>query len=255
VTVDARPRAAPFTALAARLRAAALAALAATLAAAAPALAQDPSSGAAPVVGGGSPNAAPLLEPGAYRDTILSGETLFYAIRIEPGEQLRLRATVDADEAAWESASVMWLEAEARTALREPLELAYADGGEDDGSFARGPGGRLERLTEPAETLREAAGATRYLGPGVWYASFYARPIEGRRRRVEVPFSFELAKEGTPVPDEPAPGVPPPPRPTAAPDATGGNSGTGTGTILGVGAAGLLGGLLLGGLARRRARP
>src|SRR3712207_7738856 len=50
----------------------------------------QPEARGEPVVGGGTPNAAPLLEPGAYRDTILSGETLFYAIRVEPGEQLRL---------------------------------------------------------------------------------------------------------------------------------------------------------------------
>ena len=218
------------------------------------ALAAEPAWAQEPVVGGGSPNAAPLLEPGAYRDTILSGETLFYAIRVEPGEQLRMRATVEADESLWEGASVMWLEAEARNALREPLRLAYDDAGEDQASFAGGPGERLERLSEPAETLRESADATRYLGPGVWYASFYARPIEGRLRPVEVPFSFELAKEGTPLPDQPAVGVPParePRRPQ--PEADGGDDGGGgTGTLAAAGAGGLVAGVILGWLARRR---
>src|SRR3712207_6400534 len=92
----------------------------------------QPEARGEPVVGGGTPNAAPLLDPGAYRDTILSGETLFYAIRVDPGEQLRLRARVDADEETWEASSVYWLEAEARTALGEPLDVAYATGGDDD---------------------------------------------------------------------------------------------------------------------------
>jgi hypothetical protein len=238
-----------------RLRPAAIAALLLATSVPSALAAQDDPARGEPVVGGGTPNAAPLLEPGAYRDTILSGETLFYAIRLEPGEQLRLRATVEADEATWEASSVYWLEAEARTALREPLDIAYADAGDEERAFARGPGGRLERLTEPAETLRAAADASsRYPGPGTWYASFYARPVEGRRRRVEVPFSFELAKEGTPVPDAPASGVPP------ARDPAGGapagdaddDGGSGSGGVALAGVGGALAGLLLGGFARRR---
>jgi hypothetical protein len=231
---------------------AALAALVAVLAVAAPVAAQGGATRGEAVVGGGSPNAAPLLEPGTYRDTILSGETLFYAIRVEPGEQLRLRATIEADEAAWEASTVYWLEAEARSALREPLGIAYADAGEDERrAFASGPGGRIDRLTEPAETLRESAGATRYLGPGVWYASFYARPVEGRLDRVELPFSFELAKEGARVPDAPAPGVPPPPKPAAGEGEPDDGSGDGA-TVALAGVGGALAGLVLGGFARRR---
>ena len=51
----------------------------AVLAMAAPAGAQ------APVVGGGSFNAAPILEPGAYRDTILPHEYLYYGFSSSPG--------------------------------------------------------------------------------------------------------------------------------------------------------------------------
>ncbi|HEV2786659.1 MAG TPA: hypothetical protein VGV67_09750, partial [Solirubrobacteraceae bacterium] len=102
-----------------------------------------------------------------------------------------------------------------------------------------------------AETLRESADATRYLGPGVWYASFYARPVEGKLDRVELPFSFELAKEGTRVPDAPAPGVLPPPKPPAQADDA--DSGDGSGATVGLaGAGGVLAGLVLGALARRR---
>src|SRR4051812_50212357 len=50
-----------------------------------------------PVVGGGSFANAPLLEPGSYRDTILPGERLYYAIRLQAGQQLRVRAKLDVE--------------------------------------------------------------------------------------------------------------------------------------------------------------
>lgn len=58
-------------------------------------LACAPAAAAAarPVAGGGSFNDAPLLTPGAYTDTIRLDETLFYAVRLAPGQ--RLSATAD----------------------------------------------------------------------------------------------------------------------------------------------------------------
>ena len=46
-----------------------------------------------PVVGGGSFNAAPILEPGSYRDTILPDEYLYYGFRLEAGQRLRVTVT------------------------------------------------------------------------------------------------------------------------------------------------------------------
>ena len=48
-----------------------------------------------PVVGGGSFNAAPILEPGPYRDTLLPTEYLYYAFRLEPGQRLHVTANAD----------------------------------------------------------------------------------------------------------------------------------------------------------------
>ena len=48
-----------------------------------------------PVVGGGSFNAAPILEPGRYRDTLLPTEYLYYAFRLEPGQRLHVTANGD----------------------------------------------------------------------------------------------------------------------------------------------------------------
>lgn len=49
---------------------------------------------AAPTMrGGGAFNDAPMLAPGVYQDTLRPRETDFYALRLSPGQRLRVRAT------------------------------------------------------------------------------------------------------------------------------------------------------------------
>ena len=60
---------------------------------AAPAAAQDPGA-RTPAIGGGSFNAAPLLEPGLYRDTILPDEFLYYGVALQVGQRLHVRARI-----------------------------------------------------------------------------------------------------------------------------------------------------------------
>ena len=48
----------------------------------------DASGPATPVFGSPSFTAAPLLEPGVYKDSILVGETLFYGVELDWGQQL-----------------------------------------------------------------------------------------------------------------------------------------------------------------------
>ena len=50
---------------------------------------------ATPVVGGGSFNAAPILEPGRYRDTILPAEYLYYGVRVRRRASAPGMSTVD----------------------------------------------------------------------------------------------------------------------------------------------------------------
>lgn len=61
----------------------------------APAAAQDAGGDPQPLVGGGSFNSAPLVEAGAYEDTLLAGETLFYAVALAEGQRLEFEAVVD----------------------------------------------------------------------------------------------------------------------------------------------------------------
>ena len=61
----------------------------------APAAAQDAGGDPQPLVGGGSFNSAPLVEAGTYEDTLLAGETLFYAVALAEGQRLEFEAVVD----------------------------------------------------------------------------------------------------------------------------------------------------------------
>ena len=68
-----------------------LAALAIVLAAVLPAAA----GAAPPIVGGTSFNDAAPLTPGAFDDALDTGSTVFYKVRLAPGQQLRVGASID----------------------------------------------------------------------------------------------------------------------------------------------------------------
>lgn len=46
------------------------------------------------VTGAGAADDAPVLEPGTYQDNILPGESLWYAVELQEGQELRARATI-----------------------------------------------------------------------------------------------------------------------------------------------------------------
>ena len=219
------------------------------LALAAPATAAAQTQGTA-VVGGGSFADAPLLEPGSYRDTILPGERLFYGIRLEPGQQLRMRAKLDVKPGEVDQDTAAGFSIGLQTPLREVIVDYDEDiaghttvGSVDD---------TLEVLYPKALAASGALGETNYLGPGVWYPSIYLISDERKPAKVEFPVEFELEVVGDPQPD--ASPEPTPAKAAAAPAPEGGSGGDGTsaGAIAGIGLAGLLVGLVGGGLAARR---
>lgn len=54
------------------------------------------------VVGGSSFTNAPLLAPGSYRDAPAVGESVFYKVRLEPGQRLRGTVTAPSDRDSWD---------------------------------------------------------------------------------------------------------------------------------------------------------
>jgi Ca-activated chloride channel family protein len=205
---------------------------------------------AAPVVGGGSYNDAPLLEPGRFRDTILPGERLFYGFELKAGQRLRVAARLEGrlddfrDVAAGFSAGI-------ETPLREVEVLELVD--EDvagNTTLVNDPGDRIEFVSVPALTASAAREEElTYRGPGTWFVSLFLSTTDDEPARVEFPVELEVERIGSPQPDpRPDPG----PRRTAPRAAAEDDGGTSTAAVVGAGAAGLLAGLLGGGLAARR---
>jgi hypothetical protein len=231
----------------------------ALLAAAAPARAQ--SGGAAnPVVGGGSFNAAPLLEPGIYRDTVLSGEYLYYAIPLEAGQRLHVRARIlDMDAETWDRATAAF-SINLHTPQREPVgspvdEDVAGNGNTDPGSIT--DANLDERLRwdfygPRARPFATASGDSVYDGPGTWYVSLHPVRV-GKRPQVELPVELQLEVDGDAVEEEPDARLEPSPAPApAATPGDGGDDGPSPLAVVGLGALGLVVGLGAGTALGRR---
>lgn len=212
---------------------------------------------ATPVVGGGSFVAAPLLEPGEYRDTILAGENLFYAIDVEAGQSIRVQAELAEDPP--ENSGLSTFSPVFYTPLREVQRLDLETPEDAEQTVSPGSGGRIDVTNSPVGTL-DAAGTDGiiYEGPGTWYVGFtgvYGR--SERPPRIETPFMFSLELVGEPVAEpevefeEP---VRPEPKPKAAAAPATDDGGGSTGLIVGIAAAGLLLGAGAGTVARSRRR-
>jgi Ca-activated chloride channel family protein len=222
-------------------------ALAVALALAAPATAgaQDE-----PVVGGGSFADAPLLEPGSYRDTILPGERLYYGVKLEPGQRLRVRAKLDvkAGEVDREVADGFSI------GLQTPLREVITDYDDDlTGNTTVGDvEDEFDVVYPAAVAISGARGESDYTGPGIWYPSLYLIADERRPAKVELPVEFELQVIGDPQPDVSPEPTPAKVTPTATPEAEDEEDGTSAAAVAGIGLLGLLVGLVGGGLAARR---
>jgi hypothetical protein len=229
-----------------RARALAAGAIGAALALAAVPVAGAQAPQGEPVVGGGSFADAPLIGSSRYRDTILPGERLFYGVRLEPGQQLRVAAQLDAKPGSIDTDTAAGFSVGLQTPLREVI--TETGGGSTVGSADD----RLEVTYPPAlaaSGARDRSGA--YFGPGVWYLSLYLSSLRREPARVEFPVEFELEVIGDPQPDTSPEPTPAKATPTPEPQADEGG-GTSVAAVAGIGIAGLLIGLVGGGLAARR---
>src|SRR6185436_11654111 len=211
-------------------------ALAAMLLLAAPAAAGAQSSGPRePVVGGGSFANAPLLEPGRYRDTILPDERLYYGVRLEAGQRLRVRAKLDVKpgEVDTETAAGFAI------GLQTPLREVITDTDEDitGNSTVGNVDDDFNVIFPPAVALsatRDNIGE--YRGPGVWYPSLYLPSVLKKPAKVEFPVEFELEVIGEPQQDadpDPTPSKAATPAPEKQAEDDGG--GTSAGAVAGIG--------------------
>jgi hypothetical protein len=227
-------------------------ALAAALLLAVPAVAaSQASTPREPVVGGGSFANAPLLHPGRYRDTILPGERLYYGVRLETGQRLRVRAKLDVKPGEVDTDTAAGFSIGLQTPLREVI----TDTDEDitGNSTVGNVDDDFNVIFPPAVALsatRDNIGEFR--GPGIWYPSLYLSSTLRRPAKVEFPVEFEFEVIGEPQQDaspDPTPGKEATPKPEEQADEGGGSSAA---AVAGIGLAGLLVGLAGGGFAARR---
>lgn len=213
-------------------------------------------SGRTPVVGGGSYNDAPLLDPGSFSDTILPGERLFYGFKVEPGQRLHVTARLrGVSDDAFKDVADVWA-----VGIETPLrEVEIQDLVERDvtgnGTLTGSGTARIEFVSKPALTLSAAREEDQtYRGPGTWFVNFYVATTRSDPIRRELPIDLDVAVEGTAQKDpnpEPTPGKTASSKPKASDDDGGGPSGL---AIAGLGILGLAVGLVGGAaLGRRRA--
>jgi hypothetical protein len=203
-----------------------------------------PASASTPVVGGGSFNAAPLLGPGDYRDTILPTEYLYYGIRVESGQRLRVTANADLPIDSFLATGLTDITASIHSPTRD-----IPDAGEVTGSFRVVGEPRLEITSPEAQSEPDTEVSGPWPGPGVYFVSFYAIYVGERQPppRAEIPFHFTLAVDGE-AQSTPTPTPTRSPRATPAPRA---ESGPGRGVTAVAGGAAVLAGLLAGQRIRR----
>jgi Ca-activated chloride channel family protein len=226
------------------------------LAAAAPAFAQDRG---APVVGGGSFNSAPVLEPGRYHDTILPGEYLYYGFRLAAGQTLRVTAThPDIDNDAVRRMGVIFLSGNIHTPTRAFSANATHEGDKETMGFGTGDADPLVVSSDPVSPEEDESDSGPWAGAGVYYLALHAVYREADTPpRAEIPFAFVAEVQGAAQPNA-TPSSTPTPAPTAAATATPApEAEASAGPSPAVAAVGAVGGILIGviaGIARRRRR-
>ena len=136
------------------------------------------------VAGGPSLIDATVLAPGTYRDSIVDGETLWYAVDLAQGASLTARLTIRTAEVPTDArVALEWQDPQARR-----VQVGVLDG------LSRGQASTLAADTGPADGSRSPYGAQRE--PGRFYL---AVRTGGFPAAVDHDFTLELLPEGLPV--------------------------------------------------------
>ncbi|MGI9094817.1 MAG: hypothetical protein ACR2F4_04470 [Thermoleophilaceae bacterium] len=164
-----------------------------------------------PIVGGGSFNTAPLIEPGRYTDTVVSKETNFYRVRLQKGQRMEVSATVDASAVQDDISAADYDEGldnqsyrlDLWSPIREPLvdEIEGAggelEGDEDVGLYSGSASTRI--VLGYDEVLASDYNVNKFEGPGDYYIELAALPndiYDPPRSLAELPVEFELRLTG-----------------------------------------------------------
>ena len=218
------------------MRRAAIALAALLLAAARDAHAQDEGT---PIVGGGSFNTAPLLEPGRYADTVAAGETVYWKVALAEGagaqgarDRRRLarsrrttpRPTICRGSTTSTTRWTCSARCASRSATRTTPEYnkATTDLEGDDDAGAKTGEVQGPRVLGFEQILAGDFSADKFPAPGEWYLSVSVADSDTQPAEVpaELPLDLEITVEGEAQPssaDFASQLATPTPEPTEAP--------------------------------------
>lgn len=126
------------------------------------------------VSGGGGFADAPILRLGTFTDTLLPRETLFYAVRLRPGQRLKIRATVDLRPGSKYVQGIPDALGGFALSLYTPLRqrLARDDYGATTGSddlLTDADALDVPRVLSFTQAARRATAGEDWIGPGVYH--------------------------------------------------------------------------------------
>jgi Ca-activated chloride channel family protein len=225
-------------------------------------------------LGGTSFSNATEVTPGSWRDSVAVGETVFYRVRLEPGQRLRVSAETPVPKSPWRLAAAEGLTG--RVLVYSPARVLLAQ------QFDNLQGRTSARVTAASPEVRvrnrEVPQPGNFLDPnltsaavaGDYFIGLQLDPLQAYLSGRVMPVRLSLAIDGRPsgLPEYTVPSPTPIPTPSAtAPESTGptaapstsspppadGGSGVGPG-LLWTGAGVLAAGLVAGAVALTRRR-
>lgn len=223
---------------------------------------------AEPIVGAGSFNAAPELEPGLYSDTVLPGEGTFFRVELAKGQTLAVEARFDTSGFELIPGRPGFVPG-LNTILYDvqlytPLRQAIVDDERDRSGDLQGQmvSVQSEEALGFEEVLSGDYGDSDFDGPGAYYIALFTDELLGDAPNVEIPVQLRVDVSGAPEPSSreyhprliPAAdgGTGEGPGGTARANGDDGDSGTGAATVVGLGVLALAAGALVGAVAGRR---
>jgi Ca-activated chloride channel family protein len=163
-----------------------------------------------PVFGSPSFTAAPLLEPGVYEDSILVGETLFYGVELDWGQQLVCDVEFGRSRSVNESLGSRNPTATVRA--YGPLHVGFFDASQlerDHRLFNASRAVRVRHVTPPVRYLNRTGDASVSPAsvPGTYFCAAFLNGDSGHASAGEVPLLVSVdvagtAGEGAPTYDE-----------------------------------------------------
>lgn len=184
---------------------------------------------ASSVLGGTSFSNATEVSPATYTDSMATGETVFYRVRLEPGQRLRATATTPAPKTSWHLAAAelvtsrVMLYSPSRTLLTS--QEANLQGAGSVTVSAASPQVRVRNREVPVSQSWGTPSVSTASQAGDYYIAVQVDPLQsyltGRVMRTRVAIAVDGAPAGLPEYTAPA-------SPTPTPDPSGGTTPAGT---------------------------